>query len=220
MIDAPVLAVAESLQDALVGGFELMLRAAAPTTGRSQPLWEDVAFWAVIASILVALLTVGAGLRQNALQRAAVRRDGLVRQYGQALADALAWMEVPWRIARRVDDEPATVAALTSHVHKLQEEIGYHRRWLAIESELVGDAYGQLIDALKTRTEPYAQDAWQRPPASTPAVQVLDDLNYAVDAETECAAYLDAARSHIRDATRVRWLRDDQGVRPTDRRTK
>lgn len=182
--------------------------------------WENVALWGLVAGVVTTLLTVGAGLRQSALQRAAGRRELLAKQYGDALADALAWAEIPWRIARRTSDESATVATLVEHIHGLQERIEHHRRWLVVESEDVGRAYGSLVDALKAAVKPHAQEAWGRQAASHPSQQVFAEdnadretaVNYTVDLQTECDHYVEVARSHISASTRVRWLRAPDAV--------
>ena len=124
-----------------------------------------------------------------------------------ALAAILAWAEIPYRIARRVDNEPATLTALVSHIHGLQQDIGYHSQWLFIDSPDSHAAYSALVTATKGQAATFIHDAWRRDPAATPERQIIG-ASYAVDVSQECDAFRDAVLLHLNTAGyHRRWRR-------------
>jgi hypothetical protein len=147
----------------------------------------------LVATIVAAVVTSREGRRHRAL----VERQQLAQDYGLALAAILSWAEIPYRIARRVDNEPATITALTSHIHSLQEQINYHSQLLFIYSPDGHRAYGALVTATRGQAAPYIHDAWRRDPAATPEAQILG-ASYVVDVSQECHAFRDAVFQHMK----------------------
>jgi hypothetical protein len=178
------------------------LSKSAPETS-SAPWWQSAALVAVAASVCLGFLSAFVTSRENRKQRAATMRTELHDRYGTALSLALAWIEVPFRIARRTSDDPATISTLAERVHDLQEQIDHNCRWLAFESPLVGDAYQALVAATKIQVGPHIKSAWRNAPAAAPADQILDGNPFPVQVEDECAAFLAASRAHLDEVTFV-----------------
>ena len=80
---------------------------------------------AAAIAALVAVLVYFLGQRQASVERK-------WRGSAEAIADALSWLELPYRI-RRTSDTPETLGALAERVHHLQERLLFHENWLRIE---------------------------------------------------------------------------------------
>jgi hypothetical protein len=94
-----------------------------------SPLW----------GVTGAIITAAAGLVGQALVRLRDSRDRRRDEYGRAFAAAMAWLEFPYRIARRVSDDDDVRGALVDAMHKTQEEIYYHQGWLRTASPEICD---------------------------------------------------------------------------------
>lgn len=178
------------------------MRVVVEKAASSSAWWRDVAAWAVAAGLLGVVLGAWFNAHENRKQRAADRRRELTVQYGQALALAVSWTEVPYRVARRTSDDPETIALIVEHVHSLQEQLEANRQWLMFESVKVGSAYQQLVGAAKTQCEPHIRAAWLRDPATTAQAQNLGAL-YRADIDDACATFRAAAEDHIESMTFV-----------------
>lgn len=86
----------------------------------------DAAIVAAMITAAVALLAYVGDRYRESLQR---RREVAA----EAMAHALLWLELPYRIRRRVDDKPETIAAIVERVHGLQEKLVFHSSWLEVE---------------------------------------------------------------------------------------
>lgn len=191
-----------------------------PVAASPSPWWQSVALLAVAASVCLAFLSAFITSRENRKQRAATMRTALHDRYGTALSLALAWVEVPFRIARRTSDDAETISTLAERIHDLQEQIDHNCRWLAFESPRVGNAYQTLVKATKQQVGPHIQSAWRRSPAAAPADQILAGNPFPVQVEEECAAFLASSRTHLDEVTFVPnwpWQRrqPDQPSPPT-----
>lgn len=165
-------------------------------SGPRSPWYEDPGFWAVFVPLLVAAATLWHTQRQVLAKRDGERRDHLAVEYGRALADAVAWLEMPYRVARRTSNSPETLAALVEKFHALQERIEHNLRWLQLDSRAVGDAYEQLVASVKRNAEDDIQAAWERDPITEPAAMNIGSIFTAnVDAERD--AYVAAVRTHL-----------------------
>lgn len=137
-------------------------------------------------ALLVAVIGAAVGLvlnllnqRQNALER---RR----RACADALADALRWLELPYRIRRRTDDNLETLGALAGRIHDLQERHEFHASWLRIEVPRAHESYAALIAGVRANAKDSMRDAWELPPidkaadmnlmAAFPRLPGVDDL--------------------------------------------
>lgn len=172
--------------------------------GQGGGLLTDPAFWAVGVSLFVGALAAWEAHRRAAVERAAQRRTELATRFGDALADALAWRELPYRIARRTSDDADVLAGLAERFHALQERIDHRQRWLQLDAPPVGDAYAALVGALKSRSAPLISAAYARDPVTTPEGMVLGDASFVLDVDAECGAFVSAVERHLHKVTAVR----------------
>ena len=151
-----------------------------------------VAMLGIAVAVLTALRVSG----DAAKDRRAQRQHEQARQYAEALSTAIAWGEIPYRVARRTSDDPATLQVHVLHIHELQERITFHSQWLRVESPEIADAYDDLVRAIKRLTLPNAQDAWNRAPLTSGREMNIGAL-YACDVSTECNAFVTAVRREL-----------------------
>jgi hypothetical protein len=110
----------------------------------------------VLATIVTTVMT---GLRATS----SVRRDS----YAAAVEAVVAWCEYPYRIRRRTDDEPATLAGLANLGHDLQERLARHRAWVSAENSAVGQVFDQVITAVRVPVGRASAEAWNTSPVTT-----------------------------------------------------
>lgn len=142
---------------------------------------------AVIAAIITAAVTFLAFLGDR--YRAAIERKRSLA--AEALSDALLWLELPYRIRRRVDDSPTTLAALAGRVHHLQERHVFCASWLRLEIPTAHEPYVALLEAVKEQVAPHIRAAWSSRAAKRPESMNIGKL-FEIDVTVETAAYVDA----------------------------
>ena len=144
---------------------------AATAAAAGVPTWLWVVGSAVallISSGLAGqLLTAGvARLRETA----AVRRD----RYADAVELVVARIEYPYRIRRRIDDNPATLAALAERGHNLQERLARTQAWVATESPAVAEVFDACVQDIDVPFKAACRQAWEAAPISTAAQMNLN----------------------------------------------
>jgi hypothetical protein len=125
---------------------------------------------AIIGSGLLAAL-IGA-IMTNLRANAETRRS----RYAQAVKSLVSWAEYPYRIRRRVDDEPTTLANLAETGHRLQEQLAESRAWVTAEHQVAGLIYVKCLHAVRSNAGPACSKAWCAGPADTPEKMVLGDI--------------------------------------------
>lgn len=138
--------------------------ALAPAATDTLALLERFALPVLLAAIALAGALGGVLLGQWAEERER-RRAG----YAEAVRVLIAWHEYPYRIRRRVDDEPPTLAALAEIGHALQEQLRYQQTWVSAENASVGRLYRQIAAEVTATCRPACTEAWTCAPASAPA---------------------------------------------------
>lgn len=108
----------------------------------------------VFFSVLAALIAYFAKRRSDELTR---RREICAK----ALAAALGWLEIPYRIRRRQGGSASARTAVADFIHHLQEEQTYYQSWLRVEAPRIATAYGALCDAVKAASASAAQAGWR-----------------------------------------------------------
>jgi len=103
---------------------------------------------------------------------AQVRRE----RYAQAVRTIVAWIEYPYRIRRRTDDNPVTLAALAEHGHTLQEQLAETRAWVAAESDVVSQVLEDVLLRLRPIIGHACQQAWREDPITIAAKMNLGDF--------------------------------------------
>lgn len=157
--------------------------------------WFDAA---IVAAMIAAFGSLIVFLVDRYLAALARRRENAA----EALSEALLWIEMPYRIARRTTDDAATFDRLTSTLHHLQERHAFHRAWLQVEVPAAYVPYSELLDAIRAQCGPHLADAWNRPPVSRPSEMNLGPI-YQVDVEPKINSYVKA----VRGALRPMWMR-------------
>jgi hypothetical protein len=129
-------------------------------------------FKSVVIPVVVAALTAAATLLIARAGDAANRRRD---RYAQAIETLVAWIEFPYRVRRRTDDEPATLSALAGLGHDLQERLACHQAWIATECPPVAKIYKQGRGTIGSLVGPALTEAWGLPPVSKAADMNLGD---------------------------------------------
>lgn len=164
--------------------------------GAAPSTWMAILL-AIIGSGLLAAL-IGA-IMTNLRSNAEARRE----RYAQAVRCLIAWAEYPYRIRRRVDNDPTTLAALAELGHQLQEQLAESRAWITAESRVVGEVYTECIQAAKRTIGPACSAAWKSDPVERPADMVLGDLG--AGASEELIIRLQRAISYRFGIKRLIW---------------
>jgi hypothetical protein len=99
------------------------------------------------------------------------RRD----HYAQAVETLIAWVEFPYRIRRRTDDDPATLTGLAGLGHQLQERLGCQQAWIATECPPVAKVYAETRKNIGSRVGDATKEAWRLPPVTEAADMNLGD---------------------------------------------
>ncbi len=120
-----------------------------------------------VGGIATAALTAVAGVVSR---RAAARRA----VYAEMTATLAAWAELPYRIRRRVSDDPAALAELTGHLHGLQEQLVRQRAALRAECQWLADRRDAAENAIKADAAAWIREAWAMSPAAAPVAMNLN----------------------------------------------
>jgi hypothetical protein len=134
-------------------------------------------------------------------------RDRRRDLHGRAYQDAMAWLEMLYRIRRRPEDGSGD-RELIVRFHELQEHIDYHRGWLGSESRFLARSYCRLVDAIKRASEPLIQEAWTEEPRTSGAPAPDGERHPDIDADS--LDFLTDVRLHLSywplfPAARVAW---------------
>ncbi len=147
---------------------------------------------AVIAAIIAAAITFLAFLGDR--YREALARRGKLA--AEALSDALLWLEIPYRVRRRTDNNAATLSDLAERIHRLQERQVFHTSWLQVEIPDAHAPYVALLKAVKQQVREYIQAAWRSDPAERPEDMNVGPL-YQADVTSEIEGYVQAIRGAV-----------------------
>jgi hypothetical protein len=107
--------------------------------------------YAVGVAVTIALATAVGNQIISRLSDAADRRRD---RYSDIVRTLVAWIEFPYRVRRRVDDEPVTLAGLAAIGHELQERLAGDQTWILAENHYVGRVYGEVRLAINKEVGP------------------------------------------------------------------
>jgi hypothetical protein len=142
--------------------------------------------WGIILGLVLTSSVISAVLTKL-MDRTGVHLDRVREGYAEASKALVAWYEFPDRIERRVDDDPATRAALSQMGSDIKERLAYYSAWVSTESRHMGDVYMSLVAQLRADVAPWAQAAWKgQPRQSGPAM----NLGHAVEPAPEGWRYV------------------------------
>ncbi len=130
---------------------------AVPAEDNTTSVWVVVALALLGSSVVAGLLTSVLG---NLRAAETVRRDG----YAKAVRSLIARSEYPYRVRRRVSDDPEVLSALASRGHDLQEQLAACRTWVASEHRVLGTLFEKALADIDTTVKPATGDAWNQTP--------------------------------------------------------
>lgn len=154
-----------------------------------------VSTWFALA---IASLPVAGAIVVAFVPRWAEVRERRRTRYAEAVQALVAWAEFPYRVARRVGDDPEILAELVRLGHDLQEKAAFHEAWVSVESRAVGRLYKDVANAIRSAVGPAIQIAWTKPPVTAPEQMNMDNLGI------DRAAMVDLL-SRIGGASRTRF---------------
>jgi hypothetical protein len=114
--------------------------------------------------VAVAVLTTAGNLVLKRFDAADGRRRD---HYAAAVASLVAWTEFAYRVRRRVDDEPETMAALAAIGHDLQERLACHQAWISTDNTSASAAFKKARADLAQPVGDALKEAWSSPPIKT-----------------------------------------------------
>lgn len=154
----------------------------------------DTAVW-------VALIGGGAGLLSafmvGLVRLRADRRHVAARDFSDALADALEWIEFIYIIHRR-SEGPQVRDEIRGQMNNLQKRLLHHKSWLRIESPAVHGAYSKLLDKIKSESLKPIQDGWNKQPVTSDPEMNLGSSIVAPQCDLEVNTYVDEVDSHLK----------------------
>ena len=96
--------------------------------------------------LLAAIVAAAAALTGYWLTYVSKRSDSKTEAYAKALAAVEAYKQLPYRICRRADSTPEVRGDIGSIIGDVQQDLAFYRLFLLLDSDVVGIAYGALID--------------------------------------------------------------------------
>jgi len=130
--------------------------------GGANDVWLAVAVTILGSSVVAGLITSVLG---NLRTSASARRDG----YANAVRSLIARAEYPYRVRRRVSDDPEVLTALVGRGHDLQEQLAACRTWVNSEHRTVGAMFESALAAIDATVNPSTADAWNQQPITAAA---------------------------------------------------
>jgi len=117
-----------------------------------------------MATILVAVIAAVAALVGYLVTGAINRRTERSQRYAQALDAVERYKQLP-NVFRRLHDGTAeTRVELANKLTDAQIAIAYHRRLLTLDSVELGDAYGVLVEKIRSKNSEFRLNALSQQP--------------------------------------------------------
>lgn len=133
----------------------------------------------VVANFVAAVMT---HLRASAETR---------RQRYATAVELAARIEFPYRIRRRTDEEPETLAKLAEMGHDLQQHLARSRAWVTAENAVSGRAVDACVAALDAPFKAACHEAWESEPVTEPAQMNLN--GFGMDDQTDVVTSMQCA---------------------------
>lgn len=140
------------------------------------------------------------------LRRWGSARDRKRERYAETIQNLVAWYELPYRIRRRVSDDPSELLRVSQQAHKLQERMANDQAWVAMEQRIIGAEYVRCLQALREQVLPCAQKAWNSEPATEPKRMNVTDLDSMTPVNQLISTYTSMTATRFRFAHRVRLM--------------
>jgi hypothetical protein len=117
-----------------------------------------VASTAVLTVVLTALFGTGSGRRR-------VRQE----RYAVMVATLAGWAELPFRVRRRMSDDPTAIAVLVDRAHHLQEQMVLDAAELGADCPWLAARYEESRRTIQHESASHLNDAWSTPASGMPA---------------------------------------------------
>ena len=127
------------------------------------------------AVLTLAVAIISSGALVAVLGRLSEASDRRRRVYAEALSVLVEWIEFPYRIRRRVTDDPVELARLADRGHRIQERLAYYRTWIAAENPALGLRYQAAAERVGEFAGRESRLAWGSPRVSSPEAMNLND---------------------------------------------
>lgn len=183
----------------------MMLLLFAATVASTPDIGSSDSGFAWLTTIVLPLIValIGGGATAAGLNRLYTRADHRRDRYAEAVSALIAWTEYPYRIRRRTDDTPETLATLAGYGHDLQERLARNSAWITTEHPEMGRIYRELIGRVKSSTATLIEEAWTSPPVGSSA----DMITNGWGAETAKAMHEEISAFQAQTAMRFGWHR-------------
>lgn len=116
-------------------------------------------FVPLLAAFVAAIVAISGYWFTNRSKQLDVKADS----YGKALAAVENYKQLPYRIFRRTND-PKARANLAQMIDDILQEIAFYRRWLFLDSKVVGHAYQVWVSHVYKKGSEHRKNAWMSPP--------------------------------------------------------
>ncbi|HUB71881.1 MAG TPA: hypothetical protein VL984_15780 [Acidimicrobiales bacterium] len=142
-----------------------LLATAAAKQALATSLFGNSLLYTLVTLVLIPVLVAGLTAVVTLLvTNAGEARDRRRDHYAQAVKTLVAWSELPYRVRRRTDDDPATLSALANLGHDLQEQLACHGAWIAADHPRLARSYTKARAAVSEAVGPAISEAWNSPP--------------------------------------------------------
>jgi hypothetical protein len=168
-------------------------------TQTSSGLVDGTVIAAVITGFVALLVLAG-----NQYQ---ARKDRLRKDFAEALAAVERYAELPYRIVRRQDSTPEVRGLIAEQVHKVQQDILFHKSWVRIQSSEVAEVYDALLGAMREEAGTAMTQAWNTAPVIRDEDMPLGHIFSFPRMNAERVKYVEVVRWQLQP-TALRWARE------------
>lgn len=120
--------------------------------------------WVPLIVAIIAAITALTGYLVNS---ALSRRLERARHYADALTAVEKYRQLPYTFQRRHDNTKETRAELATMLADIQVTLAFYRRWLELDSQVVGAAYNGLVNKLRDKNSEFRRIALSSPIAES-----------------------------------------------------
>jgi hypothetical protein len=113
-----------------------------------------------MTEVIAALIAATAVLVGYLVNQISNRRLDKTKVFAAAIEAVADYQEMPYRIRRQPSSDAATRVGLAERVSDIQKRIDFHRAWLRIESEEVGNSYDDLVASVRREAGQHMKNAW------------------------------------------------------------
>ena len=150
--------------------------------------------WVVLISGAAAALVALTGYMVN---QYVARNERRRRIYAEALAVVFEYEELPYRIRKR-QDNLASCSDIALKVCDVFEKLSFYRYLTSLESTLVGQAYGVLVDVTQDKGGPHRESAWRESPARVGKEFHIPNPEYNYENQEERSLCLEVMDEELR----------------------